>query len=732
MQLCGQREQLTYMRCGWALAMIALSLLAGCSTEHGIKQAQAALAQGKPEEAVRTLDRTLPEVTDPHQRAQGFLLLADALYKLGHVSDAVNAYQRAAMLDPNDRRSARKLAELMVVTGNPHGALPLTESLLTEKPNDPELLALHGAALVGVGQGAEAEKAFRRALALKPDFSDAGISLAEVLLQGGHVDEARTVLTSTAQVATEPSAWLALGRLEEQSGNRVEAETAYRNAVHLQDSTETNFRLAQFLQRSSKLVEAQQVLQHLNQLNANGLATADFEMQKGKGGNALHDYVASISGWFDKKTAKPESADTAVVNRAVEAALMNDGSPAEMRAAKATILLNQHRKELPEGTQKLLETEIALTRGELSAAARAANAASVYMPKSSASHYLRGVVLDRLGDPTGAEAEWREAIEIDGHMPSRLVLAQRALRNQDLDMAEEQSAAVLREEPANLEALLVYARVLEQQSRYEAADAIVQRALAIDPARAEAYVIAGSSAFGRHADGAALLAFEKALVFDPRSKSAVNGLLQVFAQGKPNVTAIGKIERMAAAPPQSATLYEIAGRLYSMIGKKQLAESALEKALQVDAQRPTAALALWKVDRAATAAKVAAVQHDGDTDDDVRVYELQIKQGDPSGVAANNLAYAYAARGQKLNRALDLAVQSVNRIPGRAEPMDTLGFVLLKMRQYSAAADAFERALDLKPDTSTRRNIQLHLADAYEASGLTTKAAELRRSATGG
>jgi len=371
-----------------------------------------------------------------------------------------------------------------------------------------------------------------------------------------------------------------------------------------------------------------------------------------------------------------------------------------------------------------------LSRGDLAAAARAATAASIYMPRSSAAHYLRGVVLDRLGNSAPALEEWRVAVEQDGHTPSRLLLAQHALRSSDVDMAEEQSAAILRDEPANVEALLVYAKVLDRQKRYDAVAAIVQRALAIDPARAEAYVIAGSSALSREADGEALLAFEKALIFDPRSKSAVNGLLEVFAHGRPNARAIARIERMAAAPPRSATLYEIAGRLYSMIGRTREAEAALQTALDIDAERPTAALALWQVDRSHSA--LAALPKNAAPtggEDDVRAYELQVKQGDPSGIAANNLAYAYAARGQRLDRAFDLAVQSVNRIPGRAEPMDTLGYVLLKMRQYSAAAEAFERALTLKPDASTRRNIQLHLADAYEASGLVTKAAEMRQSA---
>jgi uncharacterized protein HemY len=60
--------------------------------------------------------------------------------------------------------------------------------------------------------------------------------------------------------------------------------------------------------------------------------------------------------------------------------------------------------------------------------------------------------------------------------------------------------------------------------------------------------------------------------------------------------------------------------------------------------------------------------------------------------------------------------------------MDTLGVVLLKMRRYSAASQAFERALAMKPLGEARKQITLHLADSYEASGLIEKATALRRS----
>jgi cytochrome c-type biogenesis protein CcmH/NrfG len=83
----------------------------------------------------------------------------------------------------------------------------------------------------------------------------------------------------------------------------------------------------------------------------------------------------------------------------------------------------------------------------------------------------------------------------------------------------------------------------------------------------------------------------------------------------------------------------------------------------------------------------------------------------------------------RLDRALELSLDAVRRMPAKAEPMDTLGFVFLKMRQYSAAADAFERALQLSPEPSAKRQILLHLGDAYQASGEDQKAASARAAA---
>jgi tetratricopeptide (TPR) repeat protein len=620
--------------------------------------------------------------------------------------------------DPEALAPQRKTAELLVATGNSEKALILTDTLAATRPVDVQILELHGAALAGAGDLKGAESVYRKAAAIRPTESNLSISLAELLLRQDRDDEARQVLLKAAETTKSPDPWLALGRLDEQQGNPLGAEIAYRRAVQAADTAETNYRLAQFLQRAAKISEAQAVLDHVDQLNRDAVAVADLSFMLGRAASALETYVRALHA-PDGKTVRDEQA---VVSRAVEAALYQGGRPVAERVVSARVLLAQNVAKVDEGTRAVLETEIALAGSDLAAAARNSQRALGYQPRSAAAHYLRGVVLDMQGEGA-ATNEWEEAVRLEDHIPSRMLLAQTALRQGKLNDAQEHIATVVRDEPANFQALLIYARVLERAGDLDAAQSIVSRALIIDPASVEANVITGNIAMQRKAKGAAFIAYEKALLFDGRSAEGIAGLLKVFSDGRPTRASIGKIERMAAAPPESAMLYEVAGRLYEIVGFKNDAQRLLRRSIELDAHRPTAELALWRVSDRTNPVP-------SDTQDaTVRGYEHALATGDLSGVTANNLAFAYATRGMRLDRALELSLDAVRRMPAKAEPMDTLGFVFLKMRQYSAAADAFERALQLSPEPSAKRQILLHLGDAYQASGEDQKAASARAAA---
>jgi tetratricopeptide (TPR) repeat protein len=107
-------------------------------------------------------------------------------------------------------------------------------------------------------------------------------------------------------------------------------------------------------------------------------------------------------------------------------------------------------------------------------------------------------------------------------------------------------------------------------------------------------------------------------------------------------------------------------------------------------------------------------------------YERAIREGEPSGVAANNLAWLYAEQGSNLERALELAQAATTMAPGNAAVLDTVGVVKLKMRKYSEAIKALEAARRIAgqqpTDPQLLAQIRRHLSEAYLRAGSTQKA----------
>ncbi|HET9650699.1 MAG TPA: tetratricopeptide repeat protein, partial [Usitatibacter sp.] len=124
-------------------------------------------------------------------------------------------------------------------------------------------------------------------------------------------------------------------------------------------------------------------------------------------------------------------------------------------------------------------------------------------------------------------------------------------------------------------------------------------------------------------------------------------------------------------------------------------------------------------------------QESARTNDAIAAYELALHHGDTSGVAANNLAWIYASRGVQLDRALELANVANKNKPEDPAVLDTLGYVLLKRRQYSESATILEHALELahRPngDHTIVAALEEHLAEAYVRSGRPEAAAKLRQ-----
>src|SRR6185312_2042460 len=454
-------------------------------------------------------------------------------------------------------------------------------------------------------------------------------------------------------------------------------------------------------------------------------AIAYERSMKEAGGSAKADSRTSLS----KMTARLIEADLA------------GGDSAAVQAARQR--LRENTANLDPESRNLLSAEIDLSSGNLTAAEMESKAA--LNGNSAAAHYLLGMVASRRGRRSDALTQWRSALNSEeSYVPARLALAASAIDDHSGSMAEEYVIDVVREEPANIQALLLYARALLLQHRFDSATALCHRAISVQPENPEPSAILGEIALEQHQLALALLEFEKAMMLDPHSLTAIEGLTKVYEAGG-SASMPQKLEKLALSGTPSSRLLEIAGRLYAANGHNRDAERCLRRAVEMDPQRESAKMALAALYakkfhdsepmlekpeakaldhfERSSPALIAALDAEqrNHQDEAIQNYESLVHAGDPTGIASNNLAWIYASQPQKLDRALRLAQHALDVNPQSPQVLDTVGVIQVKRRHFTEAIALLQsgarRALELNESPELQHAIQSHLAEARSLSG---------------
>lgn len=747
--LCGGARAARFV-----LFLLILLAFAGCaSVDKRFRRAAEAERRGDYAAALAHYQELIERIppADRARLALAHVKAGECYWRLARPNEGLKSFEAAAALDPRNLDAHLRIAEVMAAQV-PERALHEARLALGIQPRSAEALSVMGAAYTTVGQPALARISYQRALELEPGRVTVAVALADLYYRALDVANARTVLRQAASAAPRSALpWLALGRLEEQEGDAEAAEEAYRRAVLAEQTPETNLRLAQFLQRNARIAEAEKILKRADALQP-WLPTAlpDFELHSGRALHAVQAYTSALRpGRLPAAPGAARAQRGLLAARVVEADLSLSASDAPVLARRH---LDQYRSDLDPVTALVLQAEIFLAEDDLANAYTAVSIAAAQSADSAAAHYVLGAVQQRRGDMAQARAAWSRALMADpGFVPARLALAAEDLRAGDTDSAEQHAALVLREEPANLRALCLFARVLLKQQRYEAAATIARRAVAADAAAPEPRLVQGEIALARGKPGEALLAFEQAVLLDPHSRAALDGLVRVYRTGRVTRAMIAHMEKVASRPPRSAALLEIAGRLYRDRGFRADAERALRAALALDRRRSDAAAELARTYAAAGDLRAAErtlaltgggaalllgafdAQQRNDTAAAITQYETAVRRGERSGIAANNLAWLYAQQHTNLDRALSLAEQALTLAPSDPRVLDTMGFVRLQRREYTEAARILKRAWQLArsphraADPALVAELRSHLAEAYRRAGQAAEADALTR-----
>jgi Flp pilus assembly protein TadD len=108
------------------------------------------------------------------------------------------------------------------------------------------------------------------------------------------------------------------------------------------------------------------------------------------------------------------------------------------------------------------------------------------------------------------------------------------------------------------------------------------------------------------------------------------------------------------------------------------------------------------------------LQAQGKEEEARRRFERLVEANPRAAVAANNLAWMYASKGEQLDRALQLAQSAKAEIPDHPEVNDTLGFVYLKKQLPALAIAPLRLAVEKVP---ANPSFHYHLGLAYSQTG---------------
>jgi tetratricopeptide (TPR) repeat protein len=159
----------------------------------------------------------------------------DARFR-GSMVEAIDAYQLALNLEPNQTDAYIELARLLTLYGEPERGLGMAQQALIRQPDSPRALAVLGRAYDWLGMPDDAVRFCRQAVQVDPTLAVSYAYLAEALVDNGQWFAANDAIATALELDdTNVEVIRNQGYVLENQGNYYGAIDAYRNALEIDD-----------------------------------------------------------------------------------------------------------------------------------------------------------------------------------------------------------------------------------------------------------------------------------------------------------------------------------------------------------------------------------------------------------------------------------------------------------------------------------------------------------------
>lgn len=719
-----------------ALAVVTILAASACSDPEARKQqflerGNALAAEGKYQEAVLEyrnairLDRLFGEA-----RFQ----LAEAYAQI-QSPDAAREYIRAADLLPERADVQTKAALVMLMTGEFEGARKYIDAALKVDPNNVDAQIMLANSLAGLKDVAGAVRELEEAMQLAPEDSRPYLNLGRIRVSEGRGAEAEAAFKRAVEIDPRSiSAKLALAYYYWSVQRVDDVHRTLQDALATDpDDMLTNRLLAIFYAGQNRLADAEAPLQHLVARKDIGatMMLADIYSRTERTAQArlLYEELTENKQARAAAIARLAGLDYAADRRTaaharVDAGLAEDAHNLDLILLKANWLLREQRRD---EALELARQAVALDG------------------KSAAAQYTLGSIHAARGELDLAVAAYTSALALNPQFTAAEV------RLSGLRVAQGRSADALKHaqaaqkaSPSSPEARLTLARATLANGDTATAERQLTPLLAEFPRSAAVHSLHGWLLLAKPDQAGATRAFDKALEISPGSLDALAGRLSVDLRSKRVPDGRSRVERALALRANEPELLLLAARFEISAGEMARAEQHLTKAIEIDpstlagygmlgelyarqnrldeAKQEYLELARRRPQSVAARVMVGMILDAQNKPEESRtVYEAIVADTSNAPVAANNLAYNYAVRGEQLDVALSLAQKAKAQLPDSHEVSDTLGWIYYQKGMPELAVQALEFSARKAPNNA---GYQYHLGMAYAKAGRIDEARE--------
>jgi Flp pilus assembly protein TadD len=362
-------------------------------------------------------------------------------------------------------------------------ALATAETALPGDPENAALLNLAAVCAISIGLVQQAERYWRKALSLRPDYSDAHNNLGALLKNARHFEEAESHFRQAlAQKPHYPEAHNNLGMLLKELKRYEEAEASYRQSIAQKpDDAKVHYHLGNLLKETGRFQEAETSYRQALALQP------DYPDTHNNLGNLLREVQR-----FEEAEAHLR-----------QALAQNPNYPAALSN------LGNLFKEL----KRYEEAEASYRQ------------ALAQKPENAKGHYNLGNLLREVSRIEEAEASYRQALALaPEHFDAHNNLGVLLLEARRFHEAASCFCLARELKPNNASVYNNLGSLFKETERFEEAEENYRQALSLDPTDHTAHNNLGILLMEREHDHEAEVCFRHALVLKPDYPDAHNNL----------------------------------------------------------------------------------------------------------------------------------------------------------------------------------------------------------------